>query len=905
MHNFHCFGCGCNIDIIDAYVMSGLTYSEAAEKLFGETGVLCSFGERGVRTKREYRYPTEVPKGDRSVVDTYYEMRKISAKTLDHCDVRQDAHGNVVFNYYDTNDVLTMVKYRPSHKVNKAAGEVKNWCQKDADTAPLLFNMNKINVDQPLLITEGESDCMAAIEAGFLNAVSVPLGAHNTHWIEYNLEWLDQFSDIIICSDNDDAGKEMAKIVCPRLGSWRTKTVEIPPYWEDEETGTKHRIKDLNELLYYGGHGAVMDAIINAKEAQIESIVDLSDVKDINIADIDGVYFGVNDLDKELFKLFYGTLTLVTGRPGCVSCDTEFFNGEQWKRIDEYTPGDKVLQYNSDGSATLVEPLQYHKYPCNRFWNIRSSNGAINQLVSDEHNLVCYSPDGVLCKKSVYEVLQPEGYLRRDFHDRFITTFRYNESGIDLTDVQIKIMCAVICNGVLQQSDGTVAVMLRESSFNLHYLLDLLNEAGIIWTTYDPEKRAPYPPRFALVCFKTPIQTKLNAFDSYWYQCSQHQLEVVADELLKWGWRAPLQEGRVFDVPKKTSADFLQFVYSSCGFRTSIDKSPNGSYRVRAYRSSGLVGFQTDSKRAKKIQRVLSVDGFKYCFSVPSGMLVLRYNDTINITGNSGKTSFLYQIICNALEQRKNAWIFSRELPQYMTKAWMNYLLAGPRNVEQCEGRNGAIYYRLKNGIPSQIDEAYRGQWSVYKDDWPNDIDEIKSSMEAAARRCGSKVFLIDNLMMVDLHSGEDDKYEKQTQFVSWLIQFAARFQVAVILVAHPRKMQASGGAVDLYDISGSSNLVNLAHRTLSLRRVTKEEKENSSSPFAKYSCVVSVTKDRMRGRSGFEMGLFYDDASRRFYSNYEEYDRKYRWDANTYNNRLPCANLDDEDEVYGSQQYY
>ena len=32
----------------------------------------------------------------------------------------------------------------------------KNWCQKGADTRPLLFNMNRVNISQPLLITEGE-----------------------------------------------------------------------------------------------------------------------------------------------------------------------------------------------------------------------------------------------------------------------------------------------------------------------------------------------------------------------------------------------------------------------------------------------------------------------------------------------------------------------------------------------------------------------------------------------------------------------------------------------------------------------------------------------------------------------------------------------------------------------------
>lgn len=111
--NFHCFGCGCNVDIIDAYMMSGLTYSESVEELFKETGTLFSFGERGVRTRREYRYPRAVPEGPRDMVDAYFATRGVSSATLDRCDVRQDEHGNAVFNYYDTNDVLTMVKYRP------------------------------------------------------------------------------------------------------------------------------------------------------------------------------------------------------------------------------------------------------------------------------------------------------------------------------------------------------------------------------------------------------------------------------------------------------------------------------------------------------------------------------------------------------------------------------------------------------------------------------------------------------------------------------------------------------------------------------------------------------------------------------------------------------------------------
>jgi len=581
MHNFHCFGCGCNVDLIDAYMMTGDTYLGAVEKLFGEAGVPYSFGERGVRVHRSYRYPREEPLGDRSKVEEYLLTRKISKETMDHCDIRQDRHGNVVFNYYDTNDVLTMVKYRPSHKIDKSKGEVKSWCQRDADTKPLLFNMNRINVSQPLAICEGELDSMAAIEAGYTNAVSVPLGSQNHHWIEENMEWLDQFDEIILCADNDPAGFRMIKDVSPRLGSWRTKVVEIPEV--DPDTG--RRIKDLNELLYYRGKKAVLDAILNAKESPINSVDDLSDVEDINISDIDGVYFGMEALDRELFKLFFGTLTLVTGRPG------------------------------------------------------------------------------------------------------------------------------------------------------------------------------------------------------------------------------------------------------------------------------------------------------------------------------AGKTSFLYQLICNTLEQNRPAWIFSRELPDFMSKSWLNYLLAGPRNLEKFVGRSDAVYYRVRGPAKRAINDCYRGQWYVYKDGWSNDVEAIQESMEASARKHGTKLFLLDNLMMINLHGTDENKYDKQTEFINWLIQFASKFSVCVILVAHPRKIQSgtsAASAVDLYDIGGSSNLVNLAHRTLSLRRVTQAEKEQGNSRFSQYSCVVSVTKDRMRGRAGFELGMYYDEPSRRFFTNYEEYDKRYRWDVNTYQDRLPCPQLDEEAEVLG-----
>ena len=152
-YNFRCFGsCGRSYDILDVFMHKGATYAEACKKLFELAGISHSFGELGVKTRRHYKYPQEVLCTSKEKVYAYFGERKISKETLDYADVRQDEYGNAVFNYYDTNDVLTMVKYRPSHKVEH--GQSKCWCQPGADSAPLLFNMNRINTNAPLLICE-------------------------------------------------------------------------------------------------------------------------------------------------------------------------------------------------------------------------------------------------------------------------------------------------------------------------------------------------------------------------------------------------------------------------------------------------------------------------------------------------------------------------------------------------------------------------------------------------------------------------------------------------------------------------------------------------------------------------------------------------------------------------------
>lgn len=885
--SFHCFGCSKTVDLIDVQMEKGKSFLDSAKFLFEQADIDYSFGEQSVKTKRNYRYPHEEPNDEKDEVIEYLGKRKISKNVIDYLDIRQDKNGNCVFNYYDTNDVLTTVKYRPSHKIEKGSGKPKTWCQKDADTTPLLFNMNRVNTSKPLLISEGEIDCASAIEAGYLNTVSVPFGAGNFGWIEENWDWLNQFDTIIIWSDNDEAGLKMRKECLYRLGTWRAKFICTPEYYEKD--GKKIKTKDINECLYLGGKEYVMQLISDAKDVPVTSVVDYSELEELDISQMDGVKTGIKPVDNELLKIFYGTLTVLSGRPGCVDCETEFFDGKRWKSIAEYQDGDKVLQYNADGTATLVYPNQYHKYPCNEFWKLKSGHG-INQMLSDEHNIAYISSKGNLVKKNIVEFVNEHNKTKFGRGSKFITTFNYGSDGIPLSDEQIRVMCMVIADGHFPNKKGNKCHVRVKKERKKKRAEKLLRAAKI---EYKVHQWNPRDLDYYTFVFEAPIRTKV--FDEYWYCCDNHQLNIIARESIEWDGTQNGNRVSYSTVIKET-ADFIQFAFSASGYRAHIGindrrNDPRRNRKIEYTISRTKVinpALRSNSGKKIEINKVKTGDGYKYCFTVPSGMLVLRRHGDINITGNSGKTSIIDQTIAQAIDGDNPVFLFSKEMPERMSANWFNAILAGRRNMVEKVSQEGKKFSVVPYDTQKKMQKFYEKKLFIYRDNEPNDVDSVMKSAEECVRKFGCKLIVLDNLMMIDLNCSENDKNTAQTNLMNMLIKFAAKFNVAVVLIAHPRKTQDMNSDIEMYDISGTSNIINLAMRSIGLRRVSKKEKADQKSKWKDYDVVLTVIKDRLLGKTDFQVGLWYDLVSRRFYTDYEEYDTQYKWDTNTYSSELP-----------------
>lgn len=307
----HCFSCNRNFGILDLYLAQGMSYLEAVEKLFKQVDMDFNFVNKGIQNA-SYKYPRR-EHSDRTNVEEYLNLRGISKKTLDYADVQSDINGNVAFHYYNSDDVLMTVKYRLGRKFNKEKDHAKCWSQKNADFTPLLFNMNRVDPTKPLLVVEGEVDCLSVIEAGYTNVVSIPNGCANAQWVQYNWEWLEQFDKIILWFDNDEPGIKGRNDVLYRLGTWRTYYIEIPP---TETTESGRKIKDANELLYFKGKDRVLYYINKPMEIPVEKVLDLSKAEDFDIEHTEGLYTGIKDLDDQIYKLTFGTLNIITGKSG-------------------------------------------------------------------------------------------------------------------------------------------------------------------------------------------------------------------------------------------------------------------------------------------------------------------------------------------------------------------------------------------------------------------------------------------------------------------------------------------------------------------------------------------------------------------------------------------------------------
>lgn len=316
---------------------------------------------------------------------------------------------------------------------------------------------------------------------------------------------------------------------------------------------------------------------------------------------------------------------------GCVDCDTEYMSERGWKKISEYDGG-KVLQYNEDGTASFVLPEKYWAYKADNLWRVHAVR--FDMCVSEYHNVVYRSVgSGNLKIKPFHEIRMALQNNADGFAGNIPKTFEYGGSGIFLKESEIRLMVAVFADGSFPGDSERcyLGVSKKRKRKRIEMLLK--------------ENHISYRKHGMFYIFNAPFNRK--HYPKSWYNMTHKQLKVVIDEMKHWDG-CQFEKGHMpsFTTTCKADADFIQFAYTACGYPAYItprDRRDEVKYIRDHYVKSKKIAYtvcsgiksKIASLKKGKLEPYKTKDGKMYCFTMPSGMWVMRRNDKIIVTGNT------------------------------------------------------------------------------------------------------------------------------------------------------------------------------------------------------------------------------------------------------------------------------
>lgn len=204
-----------------------------------------------------------------------------------------------------------------------------------------LFGQHLWNGGKKLVVTEGEIDCLtvAQVQSCKYPVVSIPKGAKAAKKTCAKLyEYFDQFSEIILMFDMDEAGRAAVKEAAEVLPQGKVKVATLP-------------YKDANECYLAGDIKAITDAIWNAAPFVPDGVVSARSLKErvFAKAEVESLPFPISQsLNDRTLGAREGELIMLTSGTG--------MGKSTYARIASYIWGH--LQHIPIGLCMLEEAVE-------------------------------------------------------------------------------------------------------------------------------------------------------------------------------------------------------------------------------------------------------------------------------------------------------------------------------------------------------------------------------------------------------------------------------------------------------------------------------------------------------------------------------------------------------------------
>ena len=334
---------------------------------------------------------------------------------------------------------------------------------------------------------------------------------------------------------------------------------------------------------------------------------------------------------------------------GCVDKDTEFLSPSGWKKISDWDD-DKVLQYDADtGFAKFAKPKAYIRKPATRFLHFKTKYG-INQMLSPDHRVFYRGTSrvagaGVLKFDTAQVVADAHEKNVLGFGGKFLTSFKVKtKTELPYDEEDLRVIVMVMADGRFdpRRVESNYCTLRFKKKRKVNRAILLLTEAGI---EFSHRRNKEKTGKIDHISFQAPVREK--SMRHFW-NASATQLEIIVDEAMHWDATKKLS---VFFTRDKDSADFMQYAMTACGYRARLitDRRDDGiDYRVFA-NANTEIGIKATPK--SEIAHIDAEGEEQFCFTVKTGLWVMRREGCVVITGNCGMVAYRLPFTSKALPE--------------------------------------------------------------------------------------------------------------------------------------------------------------------------------------------------------------------------------------------------------------
>ena len=333
----------------------------------------------------------------------------------------------------------------------------------------------------------------------------------------------------------------------------------------------------------------------------------------------------IQNADDDIARAETGILVL----DECFDGDTEVLTDKGFIPFKNISKKNKIIQWNENYSMEVVDPIRVVKKDFEgNLLEIRRKNS--NKLIhrsTPNHNRV-------LINKKTKKVEKLLADLSTSALYNYPTTGNFDGNKLDVSDDMIKLCVAFAADGCIKNKYyGYVSFKKDRKKKRLD---SILKKTGIEFTyIFDKEKK--YHNYYIGRIDKYPFYKKgKKSFEiEGLLTASMKQKEIFIKELLFWdGYEIP-QSGSIFYTSsKKEEIDFVQAIACSSGYRATITVRKKEGYT----NNYGLTIVKEKYRGQQSIyKKYVPYKGKVYCVTVPSGMIIIRQEGLITVTGNCDK----------------------------------------------------------------------------------------------------------------------------------------------------------------------------------------------------------------------------------------------------------------------------